>query len=52
MATATMATDRLASNSRISADRNDTLRVPMVSRRCAASERRNPSAWARARPNT
>ena len=47
-----MATLNVASNSKTRADRNEIRSVVMVSARCAASVRRSPSAWARARPKT
>ena len=50
--TATSATDRVASSSSTSAERNEIRSVAIVSARWAASVRRSPSAWARARPKT
>ncbi|SPB29841.1 hypothetical protein MAJHIDBO_00131 [Propionibacterium freudenreichii subsp. shermanii] len=52
MLTATRATDSVDSSSRTNEDRKAKRSVFMVSVRCAASVRRRPTSWARARPNT
>ena len=50
--TATRATERVANSSRTKEDRKLMRRVRIVSERLAASVRRSPSSWARARPKT